>query len=142
MRRARDVIASGDSQAVVEFAVELGRRIHLLTGDLDAVKGWLRADARSRRSEESTQVEFFGRNGSVTVVFTSDVAKTKPGMSLRDAEVNLPPETFAKLFVKEVVVRPADDFLDQLSTLSEAERSTVSKFIEVIPATPKVYLPR
>jgi hypothetical protein len=145
LKTASEVIAQGDTKAVVDFAIEANREVTATSRELNKAKAHLREDARkgSDRDElEGTSVDIGGNLGTATVVFDSDTPKTRKGQDLKGIEPNLSEETFARLFTKEVVVKPVKDFLDHLGELSSAERAVVTRFIEIKPTTPKVYLPK
>lgn len=63
-------------------------------------------------------------------------------MNLADIEENLSAESFARLFVTRVVVEPASDFLEKLPDVAPPERAVLDNFLDVVPSTPKVYLPK
>lgn len=140
-KRASDVIASGDERAVVDFAIGVNRKVHSASMELEAAKVHLRQLGRRALGEEAKSAILSGNLGEASVAFPPDKVQVRPGMSLKDAEVNLDPEVFSRLFVKEVVVRPSQDFQSELAGLSAADRARVRQFIEVIPTTPKVFLP-
>ena len=64
------------------------------------------------------------------------------GRDLKDLEVNLSAETFARLFTKTIAIQPASGFKEILARVSPAERAIVERFVEVKPSTPKVNIPR
>jgi len=142
LRTASEVIASGDTKAVVDFAIEANRTATATSRELNQAKGHLREEAKVQGDGSSWSVDIEGNLGTATVVFDKDAPKTKRGQDLKDIEPNLSDETFARLFTKEVVVKPVKDFVDKLDDLSAAEREVVSRFVEVKPTTPKVYLPK
>lgn len=142
-KTAQEVIASGDLRAVIDFAVELHRRISAQSKELDAAKHHLREAARTEAaSSRERAIELLGNLGTASVVFERDSVKLKKDMNLADIEENLSPETFAHLFVTKVVVEPAPDFLDKITDLSPVERAVLANFLDVVPSTPKVYLPK
>lgn len=154
LKTANEVIAHGDVRAVVDFAVEVNREIAANTKELNTAKAHLRADARKsvcsfmgvalrdKAPQPDGSVDIEGNLGTATVVFDKDTPKIRKGQTLKDIEPNLPEETFASLFTREVVVRPVKDFVDRLGDLSAAEREVIDRFLEVKPTTPKVYLPK
>lgn len=139
LKRAREVIASGDERAIVDYAIEANRTISRASGELEEVKAYLRKVALGR-AEGLPSVELEGNLGVATVAFPRSEAKTRRGRDLKDIEVNLAPEVFAKMFSKEIRVLPVEDFQDRLVHLTPAEQTIVEQFIEIKPATPKVHL--
>lgn len=143
LKRASEVIASGDEAAVVDYAIEVNRRILAASGELEEAKGHLREVALGRVEDQETgSVEIEGNLGAATINFTPHTVRLLKGVDLRDIEVNLSDETFARLFTKEIVVQPVRDFREHLGTLTAAERAVVERFVEIKPSTPKVNLPR
>lgn len=141
LRTASEVIAQGDTKAVVDFAIEANRTVTATSRELNEAKAHLREEAKAQ-GDGSWSVDIEGNLGTATVVFDKDAPKTKRGQDLKDIEPNLSDETFARLFTKEVVVKPVKDFVEKLDDLSAAEREVVARFIDVKPTTPKVYLPK
>ena len=140
---AKEVIASGDVKVVVDYAIALVMKITALNKDLDELKKYLREEARKRTASSGARIaEIEGHLGQASVVFEKAQVRSKKGMKLADIEENLSAETFAKLFVTTVQVEPATDFLDKLSEVTTVERSVIDNFLEVVPTTPKVYLPK
>jgi len=140
---AQEVIDAGDVPAAVDYAIELYRRINALSRDLNEIKGYLREVAKTDvGSSGSRTANIVGNLGTVSVIFERDTVKARRDMALADIEENLSEETFARLFVTRVIVEPSSDFLDKLSELSPAERAVVENFLEIVPSTPKVYLPK
>lgn len=143
LKKASEVIASGDEAAIVDYAIEVNRRVSAASGELEEAKSHLRELALGRvEDQESGSVEIEGNLGAATIVFTPHAVRPLKGADLRDAEVNLSAETFARLFTKEIVIQPVRDFQDRLGALTAAERAVVERFIEIRPSTPKVNLPR
>lgn len=142
-KTAKEVIATGDVRATVDFAIELHRRIASLGRELEEAKRYLREVAKEDvklTGERSTEI--LGNLGTASVVFERDTVKTKRDMNLADIEENLSEETFARLFVTRVLVDPSSDFLDKMVDVTPAERAVIENFLDVTPATPKVYLPK
>jgi hypothetical protein len=143
-KRAADVIAEGDLSAVVDLAIELNRQHFEAEKELNEVKAYLREVAKQKQ-HGSAEVELDGLSGTVSVTFPGLLLKPKKGADLKDLEVNLTPESFAKLFFRTIEIKPAmaaDDFLEVLATLTPAEQSRVKHFIEAGEQTAKVYVPR
>lgn len=142
-KTAKEVIAAGDVRAAVDFAIELHRRITALSRELDEAKRYLREIAKEEVGDSGLRTtEIIGHLGTASVVFEKDTVKTKRDMVLADIEENLSDETFARLFVTRVVVDPTPDFLDKLASLSPVERAVLDNFLDILPSTPKVYLPK
>lgn len=141
-KTAEEVITSGDLRAVVDFAVELHRRISAQNKELDVAKQHLREAARSEVAPRERTVELLGNLGTASVVFERDSIKFRKDMNLADIEENLSPETFAKLFVTKVLVEPSPDFLEKVDDLTEVEKAVLGNFLDIVPSTPKVYLPK
>lgn len=144
LKRAKDVIAEGDLGKVVDFAIDLNRQGFETGKELDEAKAYLRDKAKAK-DRGAAEIELEGLSGTVSVVFPGLTFKFKKGADLKDLEVNLKPESFAKLFRKTIEIVPAIDaetFEEVLSGLSEVERSLVKHFVETTPATGKVYVPR
>lgn len=141
-KTASEVIASGDVRAVVDFAIELHRRIASQGKELDELKRHLREIARDEVEEGARSSEIAGHLGVASVVFERDCVKPRKDLNLADIEENLTQETFARLFVTKVVVETSPDFLEKVSDLSPAERAVIDNFLEITPSTPKVYLPK
>lgn len=139
LKRAREVIASGDERLVVDYAIEANRTVSRTSEELEEAKAFLRKVALGRVGKLPS-VELEGDLGVATISFSRSEAKPKKGADLRDIEVNLPPEVFARLFSKEVVVHPVRDFGDHLDRLTPSERAILDRFIEIRPSTPKVHL--
>jgi hypothetical protein len=137
------VIAAGDIPSTVDFAIELHRRIAAQGRELDEVKRYLREIAKESVGTSGARTsEIVGHLGTASVVFERDQVKSRKGMDLSDIEENLSAETFARLFVTKVVVDPAPDLLDKIAALSPAEKAVLENFLDVVPSTPKVYLPK
>jgi hypothetical protein len=140
---AKEVIEAGDVPAAVDYAIELYRRITALSKDLNEVKAYLREVAKSDLGDSGARTaSVVGNLGTASVVFERDTVRAKREMNLADIEENLSDETFARLFVTRVLVEPTSDILDKLAELTPAERAVIENFLEVVPSTPKVYLPK
>lgn len=140
LRRAREVISSGDERSVVDYAIEANRTVVQANTELEEAKGFLRKVALGRRAGEALSVELEGNLGVATVNFSRSDPKTRKGKDLKDIEVNLAPEVFAKLFTKVVHVQPVGDFEVRLAQLPPADRAIIEQFVEIKLATPKVHL--
>jgi len=147
LKRAEEVIASGDERAAIDFAISMNRRVVQGKRELDRIKTYLRKVAMRgtmKVGQPSPQegVTLEGNIGSVFVQFPPDEARPRRGSDLRDVEVNVSRQTFYLLFTKTTVVRPARDFVDQISTVDPSERAVVDRFVEVTSPTGKVNLPQ
>lgn len=141
LKKAQDVVASGDLGAVVDLAIQHHRRKLASEAELEVLKAKLREVAREQALERSS-VEFEGKLGVANVVFVKDDVKVRKGMDLRDVEENLPPEVFSRLFVKTVQVVPGPEFRERAKGLLPVNSNVLHQFVEIVPATPKVNLPR
>jgi hypothetical protein len=139
LKRAQEVIASGDEKQVVDYAIEANRQVTSASAELDKAKAFLRS-AALRRAEGAFSVELEGHLGVATVSFARSEVKIRKNRDLRDLEVNLPAEVFSALFAKEILIRPVEDFADRLADLHPSQRVILDRFIEVRPSTPKVHL--
>ena len=140
LKKASEVIASGNVGSVVDFAIEANREVASSQRELDAAKAYLRGRALAQRVGRQDLVELEGHLGLASVAFSPDTAKAKKGKDLKDLEANLSPGTFALLFTKMIVITPVKELPELLGTLEEAERLVVERFLEVKPTTPKVFL--
>lgn len=144
LKKASEVIAEGDLGKVVDFTIDLNRRKAQVDKDMEELKSFLR-DAARKQSTGSFEIELEGLSGTVTVTFPGLTVKEKKGADLKDLEVNLPPEVFAALFKRTIEIVPAvaaDDFLEALAQQTPAHQATVRNFVEIVPQTPKVFVPR
>lgn len=143
-KTAREVIASGDVRSVIDFGIELDRRIKSQARDLEEVKEYLRtlglSSVADRRTEHSVQLE--GSLGLVQVTYPADTPKVRKGVDLLASEVGVPEGAWKALFVKRVVVDFARDFVEKLRRLSREDQAAVADLVEVVPATPRVSWPR
>lgn len=141
LKRAREVIASGDEKAIVDYAIEANRTVKKASAELDEAKGYLRKVALGR-SGQAQVVELEGNLGVATVSLSGSEAKFRKGKDHKDIEVNLSADVFQRLFEKKVVILPVENFEEELEKLSPAEKAIVDRFVEVLPSTPKVHLTR
>lgn len=152
LRRAEEVITSGDERAAVDFAISMNRQVAQGKRELDRIKAHLRKMARRETLTEgspatapygplSDGVTLDGNIGTAYVQFPPKEARVRRGQDLRDIEVNLTRQAFYLLFMKTTVVKPAKDFLDRIGSLDAAGRMVVDRFIEVTEPTGKVNLP-
>lgn len=143
-KTAREVIASGDLRSVVDFGIELDRRIKSQSKELEEVKEYLRLLGRSsvadRQTERSVLLE--GSLGAVQVTYPADTPKARKGVDLLACEVDVPEGVWRALFVKRVVVDFARDFLEKLRQLSREDQAKIADLVEVVPPTPRVGWPR
>lgn len=143
-KRAEALIAEDDLEKVVDYAIDLNRRIELLDEELEKLKVYLRDQAR-KKGKGSFEVDLDGLTGTITVKFPGLQLKVKKGMDLKELEVNIPPEVFAELFRRTIVIVPAleaDDFLEALGELAPAQKKAIEHFIEAVDQTPRVSVPR
>jgi hypothetical protein len=141
IRKARDLIAQGSPEEVIDYAIDLNRKKVGIEAELDQLKIHLRKLGKER-AQGSWSIDLEGLTGIATIVFPAMVVK--PKRDLRDLEENLPPEIFKSLFVREVKISPVpvDDFLEKREALSSEHRASLDNFVEVVEATAKVNLPR
>jgi hypothetical protein len=144
LKSAKDVLATGDVTAIVDFAIEANRRIASATEDLGVVKAYLRSLAEKEQGMNPalSRVLFEGHLGSAQVVIPTKVLfKARKGMKLGDLKKVLPAETYESLFTEKVIVEPSEDYEENSSALSPSQRLVVDKYVEGAPQTPRVSLP-
>jgi hypothetical protein len=144
IKPADEVLAQGDLEQVVDYAIDLSRRKVEIDRELEKAKVYLREEAK-KQGKGSFEVELEGLTGTITVTFPGLMVRVRKGADLKDLEVNLPPEVFAELFKRTIEIVPAEaaeEFLEVLGRLSPAHRASVKHFIEVVERTPAVYLPK
>lgn len=144
LKSANEVIATGDTKAIVDFAIETNRQIHTETEDLKQAKEFLRKVAETDFAVNVTEksVELPGNIGTATVTFPKPSWRPRKGVDLLACCENLPDEVFSKLFVFKTIVEFAPDFEDKLEALSAADRAVIDNLVEAAPTTPRVNLPR
>lgn len=143
LKSAKDVVASGVTASVVDFAIEADRTIKALTRELEVVKAALREKGLSEAAlsgENSVEIE--GTLGVAQIVMVRPTPKAKKGVDLLASEAGLPSEVFASLFVKRTVVDFAEDFEVKLSRLPPAQKAVIQNLVEITASTPRVNLPR
>jgi len=143
LKSAKDVVASGETASVVDFAIEADRTIKQLTKELEVVKAALRAKGIAEAAltgENSVEIE--GNLGKAQIVMVRPAPKAKKGVDLLASEAGLPSEVFASLFVKKTVVDFADDFETKLAALPSAQKAVISNLVEIVASTPRVNLPK
>lgn len=146
LKRAEDVIASGDERAAIDFAISMNRQVAQSKRELDRIKVHLREVAHLRTlkvGDPSPQegVTLEGNIGSVFIQFPPKEARVRRGQDLRDIGVNVSRQTMLLLFTNTVAVKPVKDFVDQIDKIDPAERAVVDRFVEMISPTGKVNLP-
>ena len=142
-KSAKEVVAAGETTAVVDMAVEMNRQITALTKELDALKAFIRERgiaAAALSGENNAQVE--GTLGSAQVAMVKAAPKARKGADLLASEASLPADVFATLFVKKTVVEFAPDFEEKLVALPKAQRAVVENLVEMVASTPRVNLPK
>lgn len=143
LKDAKSVLASGQVDTVVDYAIVVNREVRQLTEYLDEVKVFLRSEGVKQQAlTGENSVEISGRLGVATVTGVKPEPKAKKGMSLASLEASLPPEVFAALFVKRIVVDIASDYEAKLPSLNPAQRAVLANFVEVVGSTPRVNLPK
>ena len=144
IKSAKEIVAAGNSQAVVDMAIETNRQVTALTKELDALKAFIREKgvaAAALSGENNALVE--GLLGSAQVTMVKAAPKARKGTDLAEvAEGILPPEVFSALFIKKTVVEFGPDFEEKLSALSLSQRAMVLYLVEIVASTPRVNLPK
>lgn len=142
-KTAKEVVAAGQTTAVVDLAVEMNREITRLTKELDALKAALREKgitAAAVSGDNNVTIE--GTLGSAQVVMVRPAPKAKKGVDLLAAEASLPAEVYGSLFTKKVVVEIADDYEAKVAALPAAQKAVLGNLVEVVASTPRVNLPK
>lgn len=151
IKSARDLIASGDVEGVVDFAIETYRSILSEGEELDEAKKYIRGLAithfvlvsqNPRIEKKSKTVQIPGRLGNATVTFPDPSPQARRGVDLLACAGGLPKDLFEKLFVKVTSVTFAPDFKEKLGTLTARERAIIENLVEIVTSTPRVNLPR
>jgi hypothetical protein len=142
LKKASEVIASGDLKQVVDFAIETYRTIDGSCEELEVCKGFLREEARKVSGPKSSCVLLEGNLGAAQVVFPKPLPRVRRGVDLLASEEGLPPGVFRTLFTKRVVIEFVEDFEEKFATLSSSERAVIDNLVEVVPSTPRVSLPK
>jgi hypothetical protein len=144
LKSARDVLASGDVGAIVDFAIEANRSVTSTSKELDSVKAHLRGLAANQKNADPalTSVKFEGHLGVAHIVMPSKpIFRARKGMKLADLKKVLPEEVYASLFEEKVVVDVGTDYATNFAGLSPSQRLVVEKFVESVPQTARVNLP-
>jgi len=144
LKSAKDVLASGDVGAIVDFAIEANRSVTSTSKELDSVKVHLRNLAADQRKTDPsiTSAKFEGHLGVAHIVMpTKPIFRARKGMKLGDLKKVLPEEVYASLFEEKVVVDVTVDYETNFANLSPSQRLVVEKFVEGVPQTPRVNLP-
>lgn len=143
MKTAKEIVSEGCVSVAVDAAIETNRTITAASKELETLKTYLRAEATKVAAVQGgTNAELTGSLGVAQVVFPKATPKTKKGVNLLASEASLPPEVFAALFTKTVVVDFAKDFEEKLATLTTAQKAVVANLVELPAATPRVNLPK
>jgi hypothetical protein len=143
LKSAKDVLASGDVGAIVDFAIQANREVKSAKTELGSVKGHLRslAEAEKGKNPKLTSVVFDGLLGTAQVVLGKKVASSRKGMNLHDLKHTLPPGLYRCLFEERTVVEIRDGWEDNYAELNPAQRLVVDRYVEFEPQTPRVNLP-
>ena len=139
LKKASEVIASGNVRSVVDYAIEANRQQTSAKRELDEAKAHLRKVAGQTRSKKAGRVELQGTLGLATVMFSSDEAQVT-AQGIEELEAALSPETFKLLFVRQTTIMPVREIAGLLESLSATEREVVNRYVQIKPVTPKVYL--
>lgn len=139
-----EVLQSGDPQKVVDFGIDLYRRLNAQGSELERVKAWLRAYAKPLAlSRGVNTMQILGTIGAATVVFLRPTPQCREkGTDLGVLETQVPREVFDKLFVKRTVVDFAPNFEQELAKLDAAHREAIEKLVAIDSPTPRVNLPK
>ncbi len=139
LRTAKEIVASGDTKRVVDFAVETDRAIKSASKELEVAKEFLRETATeivAHTFEENATIN--GNIGSATVVFPKPKVEPQKGVNLLAIEGSMSPELFNMFFRKETVVVIATDFIEKYDQLAPAQQVVLSAIIKIESQTPRV----
>ena len=138
-KTAREVVASGDVKAVIDYAVATDRSIKAETKELEVVKEFLRDEAMDIVAHTgSRSAVLHGNTGSATVVFPEAKAEPRKGVNLLSVAEVIDPILFTRFFRREVVVKPVDDFASRYDQLPDHERAVLDSIISIVQQTPRV----
>jgi len=143
LKRAKEVIESGDLKEMVDYAIEANRELKKLEPDFEAVKVSLREKGvlQAALTGEKTAV-FEGNLGKAQIVFVRDEWSPREGADLLAAEAGIAPDVYSTLFVKRTVVTLAPEFEEKYAELTLAQRKVIDNLVHKKPATPRVNLPK
>lgn len=141
LRKAKDVIASGDIAAVIDYGIEIDRSVKAEVRELEEVKAFLRGKGQTQAGSQVSErkVELSGNLGIVTVVYPGPAVKVRRGVDLLACEKGMDSTVFNALFRKEVFL--SEGFLAKLAKLSASERAMVLNLVEIGVGTPRVAFP-
>lgn len=144
LKKAQEVVASGDVRAIVDFGIELDRTIKAESQELEEIKRVLREVGETmladRRTEKTVQVE--GHLGVVTVTYPADTPKLKAGVDLAASEAGIPEDVFKTLFRKRTIIEFEVGFLDKLARLNSEDQQMILDLIDVQRTTPRIVWPK
>ena len=144
IKSAKEIVAAGLTQEVVDMAIETNRQVTALVRELDVLKSYIRdlgAAAAARSGENNALVE--GILGSAQVAMVKATPKARKGTDLSEvAEGTLPADVFSALFIKKTVVEFSPDFEEKLNALPLSQRAMVSYLVEIVESKPRVNLPK
>ncbi len=131
----------------VDRAITANRTIKRLTEELNADKDVLRAEGlekaeKDEKSGKLLKVELQGSLGVATISFPKDSVKFVQGADANVLVEKLGKPVWASLFEEVTTVRMRAEFEASLDLLSAADRKAVMKFVEFVPGTPAVGLPK
>lgn len=144
LKSAKDILASGDIRAIVDYAIEANRVLKAATEDLASMKEYLRGQAQeARKTDDSvTSVRFEGQLGVAHVVIPSkSFVKVKKGMNPADLKKVVGADVYEHLFVEKTVIEPRAEYETAFADLSPRERLVVENYVGVFPALPRVNIP-
>ena len=144
LRKAQEVIASGDVPAIVDYGIELDRTIKAENTQLEEVKEALRGVGETSLADRQTEktVQIRGNLGKVTITYPADHPKLRSGVDILASEAGIPPKVFDLLFKKRVVVDFAEDFVKKVRSLDREDRELILNLIELQQSTPRVIWPK
>lgn len=144
LKKAQEVIASGNVRTVVDFGIELDREIKDERKELEVIKDFLRKIGETSLADRRTEktVDVHGNLGSVSITYPADRPKVKSNVDILAAEPGIPEAVFKVLFTKRVVVELAEGFLEKLENLSDEDREMIFNLVEIESSTPRVNWPK
>jgi hypothetical protein len=144
LKKAQEVIASGDVPAVVDFGIELDRTTKADTAQLNEIKEFLRGFGATEAADRKTEktVEILGNLGTVSITYPAQSPKLRSGVDLVASEAGIPKHVFELLFHKRTVVDFKSGFVENLKKLDSKERGMILDLIELEDTTPRIFWPK
>ncbi len=141
LRTASDVISCGSLADAVDYAISVSRELEDAERELGTIKRYLRDEGLKLAAQQGDRTTTLrGSLGTAQIVFTKPSPKVRRGADLLEAEKNLPPEVFQRLFSKRVSVEILTGFEEKTHSLTLAQRAVLQKFIRIAPSTPRLVL--